>query len=190
MEYIVDIYHMLFVKLRNFYCNVIPFLGPNMGVKVTICTSNVRKTPKTHMKPYIKQAYINLWYTLEYLSHVSSKGYESLLPRNTLFVPKMRVKVTICTSNVRKTPKARYEILYISWLVSIYGIRWNIYHMLLVKLKKLYCHEIPFLGPKMLVQQWLFATVMSEKHIKHIWNLILTGLYQFMEYVGISITCF
>ena len=29
---------------------------------------------------------------------------------------------------------------------------------------------------------------MSEKHLKHIGNLILAGMYQFIEYVGISIT--
>ena len=109
------------------------------------------------------------------------------MPRNTLFGRKMGVKITICTCNVRETPKTHMKP-YISWFVSIYGIRWDIYHMLLVKLRKLYCQETSYLG-----QKWgsklLFAPVMSEKQLKHIWNLILAGLYQFMEYAGISSTC-
>ena len=55
---------------------------------------------------------------------------------------------------------------YISRLVSIYGIRWNIYHMLLVKLRNFIATKYPFLG-----QKWgsklQYAPVMSEKHLKH-----------------------
>ena len=58
----------------------------------------------------------------------------NLLQRDTLFGPKMGVKVTICNSNVRKTPKTHMKP-DISRLVSIYGIHWNIYHILLVKFR-------------------------------------------------------
>ena len=56
---------------------------------------------------------------------------------------------------------------YISRLVSIYGIRWNIYHMLLVKLRDFIAKK---LRPFWAIDVWSklqFAPVMSEKHLKH-----------------------
>ena len=67
------------------------------------------------------------------------------------------------------------------------GVNLNLYHMLLVKLRNTIARKYPFLAQNG-GSKWLFAPVMSEKHLKHIWNLILAGVYQFMEYVGISIT--
>ena len=72
--------------------------------------------------------------------------------------------------------------LLLAGLYQFYGIRWNIYHILLVKIRKSYCDEIPFFGPKYGGQKCLIAPAMSEKHLKHKWKLILAGLYQFMEY--------
>ena len=66
--------------------------------------------------------------------HVMPESLEILLLRNTPFWPKMCVKMTICTSNVRKTPKTHMKP-DISRLVSICVIHWNIYHILLVKFR-------------------------------------------------------
>ena len=89
-----NIYHMLLVKLRNFIATKYPFWA-KMGVKITICTCNVRKTPKTHMKPYISRL-VSI-YRMEYVfiskaiyAHVmtllvlAGQKFASL-SRNTLF---------------------------------------------------------------------------------------------------------
>ena len=49
-----NMYHVMSVILRNFMATKFPFFT-KMGVKITICTRNVRKTPKTHMKPDISR---------------------------------------------------------------------------------------------------------------------------------------
>ena len=117
------IYHVLLVKLRRLYCHEIPFLGPKMGVKVTICTSNVRKTPKTHMKPDISRLvliYRIHWNIYHMLLFVKLRNF--YCPRNTLFVPlKWWSKWLLASSNARKTPKTHMKP-YISRLVSIL---WN-----------------------------------------------------------------
>ena len=116
------------------YCHVIPFFGPKMGVKVSICTSNVRKTPKTHMKPDISRLvsiYGIHWNIYHILLVKLRKFYAHVI---SFLCPTMMVKMTICTSNVRKTPKTHMKPV-ISRLVSIYGIHWDIYHMLFVKLR-------------------------------------------------------
>ena len=67
-----NIYHVMPESLEILLLRNTPF-WPKMCVKMTICTSNVRKTPKTHMKPDISRLVINLCNTLEYLSHFISK---------------------------------------------------------------------------------------------------------------------
>ena len=68
-----NIYQMLLVKLRNFIATKYPFCR-KIWIKMSSCTYNIRKTPKS--KYY--QACINLWNSLEYLSHVASKAKKPL----------------------------------------------------------------------------------------------------------------
>ena len=128
-----DIYHMLIVKLRNSMPRNTLF-GQKMGVKIPNCTCNVLKnTQNTHETLY-QHACFNLWSTLEYLSHAVRKAiWNFYCQRSTPFRPKMCVKMPKCTGNVWKTPKT-HKKPFINRLVSIYGIRRNIYPMLLVNI--------------------------------------------------------
>ena len=63
-----NIYHMLQAKLRNFIAAKYPFC-PKIGVKMTICTSHVRRTPKTHMKPDISRL-ISIYGIRWYICHM------------------------------------------------------------------------------------------------------------------------
>ena len=85
------------------------------------------------------------------------------------------VKITNCTGNLRKIPITHMKP-YISRLVSIYGIRWNIHHMLLVKITKLLLPtEYPFCANDGGQNDYLHP-VMSEKHLKHIWKPYISRL--------------
>ena len=119
---------MLLVKLRNFVATKFPFLAQN-GVKMTICTSNVRRTPKTHMKPDISRL-VSIYGIRWYICHMMLAQLRNSIATKYPFYTKMRVKMTICTSNVRRTPKTHMKP-DISRLVSIYGIRWYICNMML-----------------------------------------------------------
>ena len=151
---------------------------PKMGVKMPNCTCNVRKTPKTHMKPYISRP-VSIYGIRWNIYHMLFVKIWNSIATKYPFSAQNGGKMPNCTGNVRKTPKTHMKP-YISRPVSIYGIRWNIYHDVVSKDLKLYCNEIPFLCPKW-GSKCLIAPVMSENHLKHIWNLILAGLYQFME---------
>ena len=134
-----NIYHMLLVKIWNFIATKYTFWakwpkwGSKWGSKCLFAPGNVGKTPKTHMKPYISR--------LVSIYGIRWNIYDMLLVKlrnsNATKYPlwaKMWVKMPNCTCNVGKTPKTHRKP-YISRHVSIYRIRWNIYHMLLVKLR-------------------------------------------------------
>ena len=96
-----NIYHMLLVKLKQFFATKNPF-GPKIGVKITICTCHVRKTPNTHMKPDISRL-VSIYGIGWNIYHVMSVKFRNSIPTNTLFCPKMSVKMTICTVMSKNT---------------------------------------------------------------------------------------
>ena len=109
-------------------------MGVEMGVKMPICTFNVGKTPKTHMKPYISRL-VSIYGIRWNIYHMLLVKLRNSNATKYHLWAKMWVKMPNCTCNVGKTPKTHRKP-YISRHVSIYRIRWNIYHMLLVKLRK------------------------------------------------------
>ena len=121
--------------------------GPKMWVKMPNCTGNVRKTPKTHMKPYISRL-VSIYGIRWNIYHMLLvKIWNSIATKYPFWAQNGGIKMPNCTGNVRKTPKTHMKP-YISRPVSIYGIRWNIYHMLLVKIWNSIASKYPF-GPKM-----------------------------------------
>ena len=124
-----NIYHILLVKIWNSYCDEIPFFWTKIGVKMHNRTGNVWKTPKTHMKPYINRL-VSIYGIRWNIYHMLLVKLWNSIVTKYPFCPKIGVKMSDRTGNVRKTSK-RHMKPYISRLVSIYGIRWNIYHMLL-----------------------------------------------------------
>ena len=85
------------------------------------------------MNPYINRL-VSIYGIRWNIYHMFLVKLRNLLQRDTLFGRKMGVKVNICTSNIQKTSKTHMKS-DISRLVSIYGIHWNIYHILFVKLR-------------------------------------------------------
>ena len=143
-----------------------------MGVKITICTRNVWKTPKTHMKHLILAGlYQFMKYVVISITLLLVKTYETSIARKYPYLgQKWGSKLLFAPVMSEKHLKHIWN-LYISRLISIYGIRWNIYHKLLVKVRNFYCQEIPFLCQRW-GSKWLFEPVMSEKQLKHMWNTL------------------
>ena len=127
-----NIYHMLLVKLNNLLQRKTLF-GPKIGVKITICTCHVRKTPNTHMKPDIRRL-VSIYAIGWNIYHVMSVKFRNSIPTKYPFLSQNECQNDYLHCNVRKTPKTHMKP-YISRLVSVYGIRWNIFHMWLVKLR-------------------------------------------------------
>ena len=119
-----------------------------MGFKMTICFSNVRKHLKHIWNLLLAGLYQSMEYVVISIRLLLVKLTKLLLPGNILFGPKIGVKITICTCNVRETTKTHMKP-YISWFVSIYGIHWDIYQMLIVKLKELLLPGNTLFGRKM-----------------------------------------
>ena len=115
--------------------------GPKMGFKMPNCTGDVRKTPKTHRKPYISR-HVSIYRIRWNIYHMMLIKLRNSIATKYPFWAQNGVKMPICTCNVRKTPKTHTKP-YISRPVSIYGIRWNIYHMLLVKLRNSIATKYP-----------------------------------------------
>ena len=98
------------------------------------------------MNPYISRL-VSIFGIRWNMYHVMSVMLRNFIATKFPFFTKMRVKMTICTSHVRGTPKTHMKP-DISRLVSIYGIRWNIYHIAAGKANKIYWQVITFLCPK------------------------------------------
>ena len=93
--------------------------------------------------------------------------------------------MTICTCNDRKTPKTHMKP-DISRLVSVYGIRWNIYHMLLVKLRNFIATKYPFMAQNGNQYDNCNVRKTPKTHMNPYISMVCISL---LEYVGISITC-
>ena len=180
----------------KFYCNEIIFLYQKMGVKMPNCTGDVRKTTKTYKKSYINRPvsiYGIRWNIYHMLLVKILNSIATKYPFGPVKMSKWGSKCLIAPVMSEKHLKHIWNLI-LAGVYQFIGIRWNIYHMLLVKIWNSIATKYPFCAQTVKMgSKWgwkcLIALVMSEKHLKHIWNLILAGLYQFMEYVGISITC-
>ena len=114
---------------------------------------NVRKTPKIHINPYISKPVSIQGIRWEYPSHVVPKAFETSIANEIIFLYQKTggggQNYLIATGDVWKTTKTHMKP-YINWPVSIHGVRWNIYHVLFVKILNSIATKYPF-RPKMCV---------------------------------------